>query len=256
MAFRFVKTGLILVGILFGLMGSSCNLSDSTPTSPGNTNGGNNIPKGGSSSNDLLFEAVIVQEDTDVHAWVRLCDAQRQTISDANVTINGRTYNYIEPRHMLFFEATCAHYEATPAYKAGKTYSLRIKTRDNKIARGQVIAPKTQSFFIRSVVPSVTIPRNQDLPLTWSFEGATPEVILIAILDQTGRRLYAGLTSGDATQFVIPAADMLNIPPGQHDIWLMGLNGIQINTKLTDPVLGVGSGLWVGVARRVTAFFI
>ncbi len=238
---------------MIGCAGSpgDSSLPDATPRN-------NNVPIGGQTSGDLLFEGLIIQTNSDrgVIAWVRVCNDIREPIPDAKVTVNGRPYTFIEPRHMLTFNETCAHYEGKAGYEPDRNYRLRIVTQDNRRAEGNVHAPLTQNLIEPNLPDQATVARNENFVLNWIYEGDPPPQVLIAIIDQTGRRLYAALLDGLTTRFEIPAEDMLSIPPGEHELWIVAINGVQINQAFIDPVLGVGSGLWVGIGIVRRLFFI
>lgn len=236
----------------------ACSTGGENTSLPDNPSKGNDVPIGGQTSGDLLFEGLIIQTNSEkgVIAWVRVCNDRREPLTDAKVTINGRAYTYIEPRHMLTFQETCAHYEGLAGYEPNKSFRLRIVTSDNRRAEGSTTAPPTHGLIESQVPDQATVARNENFVLTWTYDGDPPPQVLIAIIDQTGRRLYATLLDGFTTRYEIPAEDMLSLPPGQHELWIVAINGIQINRTFVDPTLGVGSGLWVGTGIIRHLFFI
>jgi len=49
---------------------------------------------------------------------------------------------------------------------------------------------------------------------------------------------------------------MLSLPPGAHWLWVVALDGFQVDTAVRDGRNGLGSGLWVGRRTAVRLFFI
>jgi len=212
------------------------------------------VPIGGTLSGHAMFEGVILWEGKELSGWVRLCSVFQEPIPNAQVTVNQVVWSFEGVRPMVFYDNRCANFQGPVAEAWSFTFDLIWPGGQ---VQGTVSAPAFQGVQFTDLFSGATVPRNQAFQIRWTYGGGrTPPYIYVVILAEDGRRLYASLTQGSQTSFTVPQEEMVSLPPGAHWLWVVALDGFQVDTAVRDGRTGLGSGLWVGRRTAVRLFFI
>lgn len=238
---------------LLGWGGAAC-VSTDVGRSPGSGGMPPPISIGGNLSGHAMFEGVVLWEGDQVQGWVRLCSVFQEPLPNAQVAVNRVSWPYVGLRPMLFYDNRCAHFQGP--IEAGGSFTFEIHWPGGE-AQGTVNAPAFSDVQLVNLTAGATVPRNQAFSIRWAYSSESrPPYIYVAILAEDGRRLYAGLTQGAQTSFTVPQEEMVSLPPGAHWLWVIALDGFQVDTAVRDGRTGLGSGLWVGRLRPLRLFFI
>jgi hypothetical protein len=247
------RFGRLAVGLVGMVAWAACVSTGSSPP-PDGSGILPTVPVGGNLSGHAMFEGVVFWEGKDITGWVRLCSVFQEPIPNAQVAVNQVVWPYEGLRPMVFYDNRCANYQG-PVAEAG-SFVFELRWSGGQV-QGTVPAPSFQAVQFTDLISGATVPRNQAFQVRWTYgDGRRPPYIYVAILAEDGRRLYAGLTQGDRTSFTVPQEEMLSLPPGAHWLWVIALDGFQVDTAVRDGRTGLGSGLWVGRRTAIRLFFI
>ncbi len=245
-----VGLGFIILVALMGCLSQKSTLPeqpDNPPDGQSNTN---------QDSLSIFFEALILFENNSTTlSWVRVCDQAQRPYDSAKIMIGTVPFRPVGQEPMLFFKATCAHYEAQLIYRTRKVYHFEIQVSNAQYG-ADVRAPVFKDVDVIQPTPLQTVARNEPLTLSWTYPKQTPERVFFFIVSQVGERLFASSVPGTTNIATLSSEDLLTLPPGQHTLWILFVNGKEMLPEPKDPSLQLGSGFWIGVLKRIELYFI